>query len=367
MSLQPGAPNLQTLKINSHDPRCHQTFLQLSNDMHRWKQHTHDASWWMERESGCLALFKQHGYELQSGIWYCLIACHRSGWKGLATASMLFAEGFARQQQPCWPPLAAHDLRRQMLESYCAQILPLLYALPIVKDNISAVKHMQSAVELLQRHATSLNSRVQHTLQQFYSWLAVHCQSVEKQAHAPAVLPAADSSVPLHLDPEPVARLPGRWCTHLLWTTVGAVIALSSVALYPRIYKPDVMLALNRVWPGNTFFVDWQRGLIKESAPLETAAKLEEVNQQLTLLEKRLLDAEQKRKPHVTISELKTAIYQMRETLRSQQTTVEYRLYQLQKQRQQHQPLSATERDAIISQLEALHKRLILLSHGDSI
>lgn len=35
---------VQTLKINCHDPRSHQHFLQFCNDMLLWQLHTSDSS-----------------------------------------------------------------------------------------------------------------------------------------------------------------------------------------------------------------------------------------------------------------------------------------------------------------------------------
>lgn len=122
--------DLQTLKMNSHDPRCHQRFLVFSNDMSHWRAHADDRSWWLQREKECVELFRHHGYDLQSGIWYCLIACHRNGWEGISSASLLLCNGYSQKHIPCWPPLAARELRAQILNSYCKLLMPFIYALP---------------------------------------------------------------------------------------------------------------------------------------------------------------------------------------------------------------------------------------------
>jgi type VI secretion system protein VasL len=88
----------------------------------------------------------------------------------------------------------------------------------------------------------------------------------------------------------------------------------------------------------------------------------ERLSQQLIDLEQRLLDAEHKRTPYMTISALKTHVYQMRETLKMQEALLENQLNQLQVQRNDQQPVSPAVIQALELQLEALQYRVLLLS-----
>jgi len=87
------------------------------------------------------------------------------------------------------------------------------------------------------------------------------------------------------------------------------------------------------------------------------------VNNQLNSVELRLLEAEQKRKPYMTISELKTAIYQMRQTLQQGGEPVQAQLDDLQRKLDKQQPVSNAEIKQIAEHLEALNSRLILLTN----
>ncbi|WP_336213731.1 VasL domain-containing protein [Enterobacter sp. P82] len=354
----------QPLRINCHDPRSHQNFLQFSNDMHRWQTHASDSSWWLEREKQCLALFDRYGYDLQTGLWYCLIACHRNGWKGIASATQLLANGFARQQMPCWPPLAAVELRRQLLDGYCRQLLPLIYVLPMAAVSASALELLQSAAGLLEKQAIPLQSPQHTAFRQLSAWLEAHINTLEQQAVASAVSPAAVTR-PVACDP-PVPILeqetPARWPGRLIWCVLGAAMALSVTTLIQKADDPDVLRFSNQIWPDNPLVEHRRIALEKMSAALPVNKSVEQLSQQLDTLEQRLLDAEQKRKPYMTISELKTSVYQMRDTLHQQATMVEQQLNQLQQQQLKGQPVSDAALYTLSLQLEALKSRLLLLS-----
>ncbi|EMF07035.1 VasL domain-containing protein [Serratia marcescens] len=348
----------KALKINCHDPRSHQSFLQFSDDMHHWQTRINDSIWWLEREKQCLALFQQYGYDLQNGVWYCLIACQRSGWKGIASASILLANGFTKQHPPCWPPLAALELRRQVLDSYYRRLLPLIYALPMETVSTSELSQLLTAHDVLHKQATALHFPQQNVIRQLSAWLKTHIHTVEQHSMTPTV-----SAIPLltpvaaapSLAPKPVVR-------KLLWSSVGAVVALSGMLLMQLSDNPEVLRFSNRIWPGNPLVKQWQQRQEKTSAILPTNISTQQLSQLLDTLEQRLLDAEQKRKPYMTISELKTSVYQMRDTLRQQASMMENQLNQLQIQQENSKPISAATLYTLSLQIEALKSRLSLLS-----
>ncbi|CNK97030.1 Uncharacterized protein conserved in bacteria [Yersinia enterocolitica] len=353
----------QPLKINCHDPRSHQSFLQFSNDMHRWQTHATDSSWWLEREKACFGLFQHYGYDLQTGLWYCLIACHRSGWKGIASASLLLANGFARAQMPCWPPLVAVDLRRKLLDGYCRQLLPLIYVLPMTAVSTSALEQLQNAAGLLEKQAVVLQSPQHSAFRQLSAWLEAHIDTLGQQVITPAASPvlAAQSIT----SPEPVLepeQAVSRWLARLVWFAFGAVVTLSIATLIQKADDPDVLRVSNRIWPGNPLVEHRQQALEKMSAMFPSNSSVQQLNQQLDTLEQRLLDAEQKRKPYITISELKTSIYQIRNTLREQATMVEEQLNRLQEQKNSGKPISDAALYNLSLQIDALKSRLLLLS-----
>ncbi|MEZ2578317.1 VasL domain-containing protein [Buttiauxella ferragutiae] len=350
----------EKLKVNCHDPRCHQTFLQLSHDMQRWKLHASDRSWWLEREKQCSELFRQYGYDLQNGVWYCLIACQRNGWKGVTSASQMLAEGFIRQKKACWPPQAARELRTQILEWYCTQLLPLIYALPLTAVSSATLQPLLNTVKQLHSHAGELHTPQSIALQQMSAWLASNIRTLEEPVRSPA---ATGSVVPAALPPEfslpPVSgSTPGvRW----LWGGVGAILTVLIFATSSAIKNPVFMTYSNHLWPENPLYVQWRQRLERESATLPVNDTYQQLNQQLDILEKRLLEAEQNRKSYMTISELKTAVYQLHETLQQQQTLFEHQLNLLQAQVKENRPVSPDTLYSLSSKLDALNSRFLLL------
>lgn len=396
--------SLQTLRINHHDPRGFTSFLQLSHQMAQWKTHLHDSSWWLEQETQCLQLFQQYGYDLQSGLWFCLIACQRSGWTGIASASRLFVDGMIRQQKPCWPPLMARDLRRQLLESYCTQILPLIYALPEATVQAAMLEHLLTTTTLLQQQAVTLDSTQQSVLQQFALWLGNSAKAKTKaHAHRTVTAEALPHSVPVApvlmdtaepatsapvavaavtppkppvaaavvtpLKP-PVAAAPAtplkaasrpaasRW----RWMIFGMLIATGGMQLLQAIDNPAVVHYSSQIWPDNPLVNRWRMQYVHASAGIPADDGYTQLLQQLNALEIRLLDAEAKRKPYMTISELKTQVYQMQTILRQQEHSFENQLNAVQALREQHLPVSSEQLSALKLRHDALEAKYRYLS-----
>lgn len=351
------------LKINSHDPRCHHCFLQFSNDMHCWQKHINDSSWWLEREKQCTKLFQQYGYDLQNGMWYCLIACKRSGWKGITFASQMLANGFSRQQIPCWPPLGARDLRRQILKNYCQHILPLIYEMPVTSVNAATLSQLQNVAELLREHASVLQSPEQNSLRQLSLWIESQLNAIELQTIAPTSRPAFSyiATQPVH---KTVLVTNKFWGSRLLWSVIGAGGGALILFIMMKLNDPNTLIATNRIWPGNKYFVGWQQELKEKSAIIPAYDNYEKLKQQIDGLEQRLLDAEQKRRPYLSISELKTSLYQMNTTLTNQSTSIENELYLLQKKHDGHKYIHEEEYTKIKRNLDAINSKYYFLLSG---
>lgn len=357
------------VKINCHDPRHHHEFLLLSNSVNTWKNHVHDRSWWLTQENQCLDVFRRHGYDLQSGVWFCLISCQRHGWAGMANATLLLAEGFGKKQRQCWPPVAANDLRKQIIEWYTTHAASCVYGLPLTSAAPGMLLQLESAASMMLEHAQSLQSRSQVALRNLLDYLQSCRQSLEKQAmmaksataNAPAVfvetasIPATTAAV--------VVPAPRPWKACFSGGIIGIAVTMCVMCGVNWLEQPSTAARLNTFWPDNPVSVRWQNRLAEQSASLPAINGWARVNVQLDALEQRLLEAEQKRKPYMTISELKTAIYQMRQTLQQGGEPVISQLDNLQRRIDNHQPVSQAEINAISQRLEALKSRLIQLTY----
>ena len=351
--------SLTAIRFNCFDPRCHQVFLQLSHNMSRWQQHAGERAWWLEQEKQCHTLFRQHGYDLQSGAWYCMIACQCHGWQGLTYALQLLVKGLVSQQNPCWPPLAAKDLRRNLLEWCCLHLLPVIYALPGEKRSAALRIQLLEVVDQLYHQAVAHQLVSAGEFKVLFRWLENAGSSEKVGQPRPPVEPVEPVVQPDH---SAASKPLLTWRARCLWGTLGGLVAVIFTGGIWGLGHPRAAHYSHQLWPDNAWYMKWRTQAEKQVALYPANHAYERLNQQLIDLEQRLLDAEHKRTPYMTISALKTHVYQMRETLKMQDTLLENQLNQLQVQRDNQQPVSPAAIQALALQLEALQHRLLFLS-----
>lgn len=90
---------------------------------------------------------------------------------------------------------------------------------------------------------------------------------------------------------------------------------------------------LEEAAPGNPASTHWKAMLEKNSENLKRAEGWFEVQRRLVALEQRLLESEKKQRSHITISELKTEIYEMKQALQNMETPVSVLLLEREQQR----------------------------------
>lgn len=363
MSIKLNSTQIATLKINCHDPRGHHTFLQLSNDIQNWRMHIPDLSWWQFREKQCSSLFQQYGYDLQNGVWHCLIACRCNGWKGIANASMLLANGFAKKQTACWPPLSATGLRCQILENYCSELMPLIYALPVIGLKVLPLEQLLRANQMLLGHAEELRSPHQNEFKKMITWLDNNINTLSHNiiTTTPASLALKESQQDIQEPKVSTVRLPWK----IMWALVGTGNIILIMLALVHVNSPEVLTFSQEIWPNNPLINKWQENK-KNTIDYKIKNSTELLTRQLKKLEQRLLDSEQKRKPYMTISELKTTVYELESTVRDQTSMVENQLDRLLIQQNMQQPISPREIHTLSSQLNTLENRLLLLEIDQS-
>lgn len=350
------------IKINSHDPRPHGEFLLLSYNINQWKSHSRDGSWWLTQENLSLDIFQKYGYDLQSGVWFSLICCHRHGWSGVTNATLLLAEGFSKKQRQCWPPVAASDLRQGILEWYSIHTATCIYGLPLTNAVVETLTHLEGAISTLLEYAQVLQSRSQTALRNLLDYLQSNKRTLQKRELLTTV--ELSESPIIQFPPIPSVKLLSSrpWKAYISGGIVGILLSFGTINIACWLYKPSTAIRLNLLWPDNPYSLYWEKKLAEKISILPTTNSWMLINKQLDSLEQRLLDAEQKRKPYITISELKTSIYQMRATLRDGGEPVLAQLDDLQQKINNHQAISDTEINGITQHLDALSSRLLQLS-----
>ncbi|EFD1056820.1 hypothetical protein FEL34_14135 [Escherichia coli] len=136
------------LSVNTTDPKNNKEFLWLSYSINNLTSVKYERSYWMTLEKRCLSLFRENGYDLQTGAWFCLISAHLYSWEGLAISSWKFADSFVKQKK-CWPHVTATQMRINILIWYIKNVIPAIQTLPDDEKTYTSLTLLEYALTLL--------------------------------------------------------------------------------------------------------------------------------------------------------------------------------------------------------------------------
>lgn len=389
--------NLAALKMNCHDPRYSKNFLLLSSELNKLNSSHNVNLDWPALENRCHQLFQQYGYDLQSGVWFCLINTKQHGWQGLAQAIDLLAEALGPTGARCWPPINAVHQRQGILEWFNTHVGSLIYILPEGIEYIPLIQRVEGAMALLCQQAHLLQARTQDPLNNLRYFLQVRGRSMNHGSVMAPRLPetprtqsenlaasvrAAPDTTEVLLPSVGLKTPAGWWWQYIPSALVGILIGIfltlataggyyyyhsqsltnqltapinalrqyhsftatawpaatssqwqkeqSSIVndikqqlnwlselppQFPWIQGEQMARQLNRIYPDNSASELWQRRMQEKAGgalPLDRWLKL---NSDIDRLEQRLLMSEKNRNQFMTISELKTTVYQLRQDL----------------------------------------------------
>ncbi|UHM93295.1 VasL domain-containing protein [Rahnella victoriana] len=413
--------NLRALKINGHDPRLSKAFLLLSSELSPLNGTLPARLDWHALEERCFQLFHEYGYDLQSGMWFCLINLRLKSWKGLALALDLLSTAFTHNSQRCWPPVAAVSQRQQLIDWFSANVATHIYTLEYGPENSTEMCQVERSIGVLCSQSKNLQSRSHDSLNNLHYFLQVRCRSVPypAQVSVTKTAPVAAENTPPAVSekkaPAPVAeivqdaepaeiRLAVETRLRPLWWALGGMaagIALCAVVAALWCYSqtlsfsetlsapllalqhsehqlndawnhaPDADLQaqkeavlaraapvlewlsaqppqallrqgeqlsdhLEKAYPGNQYSARWQRTLDEKAGDIPALDGYVLANKHLDELEARLLYAEQKQSKYMTVSELKTAVYQIRQDLQRNGTSAETLLWTIRENKKNH-------------------------------
>lgn len=118
--------SMDEIDININDPRNNGDFLILSHAIDNYHAYLNDGVYWLTLEKRCFSLIKQLGYDLQTGVWLCLIETKLHGWDGLAFSSLLFSKFLAKEDPQCWPGTDFAHIRHQIVDWYSNNVFPAI-------------------------------------------------------------------------------------------------------------------------------------------------------------------------------------------------------------------------------------------------
>ncbi len=117
---------MNDIDINVNDPRRNSDFLILSHAINNYNAYLNDGAYWLTLEKRCLSLIQQNGYDLQTGVWLCLIETKVHGWDGLAFSSLLFSKFLVKDNPQCWPGTEFIYIRSQIIDWYSNNVIPAI-------------------------------------------------------------------------------------------------------------------------------------------------------------------------------------------------------------------------------------------------
>lgn len=432
--------NLNALKINGHDPRLSQSFLLLSSELSQLNGALPGKLDWPSLEEQCFQLFREYGYDLQSGVWFCLINLRLKSWKGLALALDLLSTALTKNSQRCWPPVTAVPQRQYIVDWFSANVATHIYTLAYGPENAADLQRVEQSIHVLCEQSKNLQARSKDSLNNLHYFLQVRCRSVpyphkpqlEKRTPTPVADVANSSNIKKEAEPtkvaapqpaqvpalrlEPVVKpRPVLWALGGMAAGMTLTVVVVSLWFYaeapalserviaplaslqevenhldtawlraPKVdiqsqqeailqqaapvltwigaQSPDALLRLGsqlssqleNTFPGNKVSADWQRGLKEKSESISTLEGFINANRHLDELDARLLHAEQTRSKYLTVSELKTAVNQIRQDLMNGGAPTETLLYEIQQQQANKRRVNPALMESVSRRLESL-------------
>ncbi|MFP2505025.1 VasL domain-containing protein [Buttiauxella gaviniae] len=427
---------LSEVRFNPVVPKHSKVFLLLSSEMSKLNATPNAALNWMELDKFCQRIFQQHGYDLHSGAWFCLVQLRLNGWAGAAKSLELLASALSFGERH-GSEVADLGLRRYALEWFTAHVITPMYTQAQSMDDAKSLTRTGAALDIITRQAQKLQIRGADMLNNLGYFLQVRARTsqnvvldvdpaqqiqlvcktppVTAPVEAVALVPVPEETVALEVS----APLDSRW----RWLAVGALAATLLISLpawglwfFQRLAAEPVSLApfsalhetarlfeaaqlsqapLNAkelheidsqlqllsqqpsLWllqqgnklavrlaesaPGNPASASWEKMLQQNTLSPSRAEGWFEVQRRLDQLEQRLLASEKKQRSHITISELKTEIYEMKQALKNMPIPVSVLL--LQRQQASSQDIEKEKMDEIIeAQLDNLSREYILMA-----
>lgn len=191
------AVSLQELKINKKDPRQSPLFLDLSWSMQNENISRLSEGEWKMLDTQCRAYWRKHGYDLQSGCWFCLVSLKLHGWNGLAPALNILLEFWRpRASEYCWPPVTDLERRRYLLEWFNTHVVTSVYRIDYTCDFSVVSDNVAENIALLCEEAMKVDARCKQSLKNLHFFLQVRSRAAASLALKPTPAEAGKNRHP---------------------------------------------------------------------------------------------------------------------------------------------------------------------------
>ncbi|EFN2497847.1 hypothetical protein DS043_17450 [Escherichia coli] len=298
---------IDTLKMNSFDPRGNTEFLLLSHSINKYKLHTGNRTYWLTMQKRCLSLIKKYGYDLQTGAWLCLIETYINGWDGVARSSFLFTRCVVTKDLHCWPPVTFAAMRIQIVEWYCNHVIPAVYDLDKEYADPSCLRLMTESLRHLTEQEIIFNSPKYELIKNLLFFLQSRLETsfINKSRYSNIIRHKDTDDSDRPDDPE--KKTLKKTSNVILILLLFAVI---TILFFLYLNRTVLALSFDKILPGN---------YISEYIVAHSDCKFEKsVNPDITdTLKKQLfyfedrVNTTEKTGHYLTLSEIKSLIYKM--------------------------------------------------------
>lgn len=218
------------------DPRHCPEFTALHAEMAKLGHPARPDVDWAKVEQGCLALFKEHGVELNSACFYTLARGQRYGTEGVLQGLVLI-KALSGEWSRVWPPMAT--VRVGLLEWLFEHLHLLLRSHAATSPSVAVLVQLDAELAHLQARLTPQLSAPLVKLAALRQHISQMSQRLEQPA-APGEIPLA----PVVVLPPPalVMRTPrrGLWlCAGVLAIAMGAAWQLWHTPAQTEIPLPE--------------------------------------------------------------------------------------------------------------------------------
>ena len=357
-------------KIRSHSPAHHPGFLALSSEMNRLSKNKLARVDWEKMFTLCHRIFQQEGCDPWTGVWFCYISAKQQGWAGLAFAVEQLISTLNHL------PSTNTANKNAALIWLAQHIGDVLYSLPDAPGNRISMQRTEKGLKHLTMLAT--DREASSTLTVMVSYISHKATESKHEYFPPVSRPAyAMVDMPAIQPIEVQERMPesqsvdvsaGKQSRKIVlrYCVVFSLFALLFLLIghhYFTKQQPQLMQLFQEIETlekkasairsqqikydhANSELIkemlertrqnkpEWLLALpvlqdlavsnaIENDKPPVKLASWQQLQHQLDDLEKRLLASEKGLQKHLTISEIKTEVYEIRKKILALGTPLE--------------------------------------------
>ncbi|EGW2853015.1 hypothetical protein CU788_19770 [Salmonella enterica] len=384
--------DLADIRINATNPIGSRRFMAIGLAMNYPLTKCPPSLDWKYLEKECYQHFLDYGYDLQSGIWFCLIRLHSRGVHGLIPALDKLVNTWVSESKICWPPAHEIKMRSTLLEWLKNNVITCLYTYNFKDNTIYEVENICNYFEILYIETKKFRIHDALSYKNICHYIQAQsrsaCIAPLKQTIDKSVIPVKKLALSIQESGSPRTRA-SAWLYATGGMFAGVVFSVALISLknfitqttttqklvfeLAHIRKNELIInelldkltvqelqrehgkilkeaeqslqwissqpgyklllqgnnlakKLEHTWPGNHVSNEWRKSLKANAQGLASIDSFQRVNDDLDRFDFQLQSIENKKGNYITISELKSISWKIRQDINAAGAPVEHSL-----------------------------------------